>query len=70
MFHDCRAAGASVAILQDANNVLKLAIANMDWKLKYRFKNLDFMKLGVLTASDASIAGERDLKFQQGRIHF
>ena len=32
--------------------------------------NLDFMKLGVLTASDASFAGERDLKSQQGRIHF
>ena len=30
--------GASVAILQDANNVLKLAIANMDWKLKYRLR--------------------------------
>ena len=28
------------------------------------------MKLGVLTASDASFAGERDLKSQQGRIHF
>ena len=62
--------GASVAILQDANKVLKLAIANKDWKLRYHFKNLDFMKLGVLTASDASFAGERDLKSQQGRIHF
>ena len=62
--------GASVAILQDANKVLKLAIANKDWRLRYRFKNLDFMKLGVLTASDASFAGERDLKSQQGRIHF
>ena len=61
--------GASVAILQDANKVLKLAIANKDWKLRYRFKNLDFMKLGILTASDASFAGERDLKSQQGRIH-
>ena len=62
--------GASVAILQDANKVLKLAIANKDWKLRYRFKNLDFIKLGVLTASDVSFAGERDLKSQQGRIHF
>ena len=62
--------GASVAILQGANKVLKLATSNKDWKLRYQFKNLDFMKLGVLTASDASFACERDLKSQQGRIHF
>ena len=28
------------------------------------------MKLGVLTASDASFAGETQLKSQQGLIHF
>ena len=28
------------------------------------------MKLGVFTASDASFAGETQLKSQQGRVHF
>ena len=31
--------GASVAILQDTNKVLKLALANKDWKLRYQIKN-------------------------------
>ncbi|CAE7909825.1 unnamed protein product, partial [Symbiodinium microadriaticum] len=36
----------------------------------YRNGPFDFEKLGVLTASDASFAGESNNKSQQGRIHF
>ena len=63
--------GAKVSTLTDANKVLKMALDTKDLKIRYRHSgNLDFMKLGVLTASDASFAGETQLKSQQGRIHF
>ena len=63
--------GAKVSTLNDANKVLKMALETKDLKIRYRRSgNLDFMKLGVLTASDASFAGETQLKSQQGRIRF
>ena len=63
--------GAKVSTLTDANKVLKMALDTKDLKIRYRHSgNLDFMKLGVLTASDASFAGETQRKSQQGRIHF
>ena len=48
-----------------------MALETKDLKIRYRHSgSLDFMKLGVLTASDASFAGETQLKSKQGRIHF
>ena len=42
----------------------------MDLKLRYKSGPLNFQELGVLTATDASFAGEPNGRSQQGRIHF
>ena len=63
--------GAKVSALTDANKVLKMALDTKDLKIRYRHSgSQDFMKLGVLTASEASFAREMLLKSQQGRVHF
>ena len=62
--------GATVAVLHDANKVLELALKGKDLKLRYFNGPFTFEKLGVLTASDASFAGETGSRPQQGRIHF
>ena len=48
--------------------MLELELNGIDLKLRYRPFN--FQELGVLTASDASFAGEPSSRSQQGRIHF
>ena len=50
--------------------MLELALNAMDLKLRYKNGPLNFQELGVLTASDASFAGELGSKSQQGKIHF
>ena len=51
--------GAKVSALTDANKVLKMALDTKDLKIRYRHSgSLDFMKLGVLTASEASLPGK------------
>ena len=50
--------------------MLELAINGMDLKLRYKNGPFNFQELGVLTASDASFAGEPNSRSQQGRIHF
>ena len=62
--------GATVSTLKEANKVLELAINGMDLKLRYKNGPFNFQELGVLTASDASFAGEPNSRSQQGRIHF
>ena len=62
--------GATVATLHEANKVLELALKGKDLKLRYLNGPFQFEKLGVLTASDASFAGETGNRSQQGRIHF
>ncbi|CAE7356892.1 RE1 [Symbiodinium natans] len=62
--------GATVAILKEANKCLEIALAGKDFCIRYKNGPFDFMDLGVLTASDASFAGEPGLRSQQGRIHF
>ena len=61
--------GATVSTFQEANKVLKLALNGMDLKLRYDSGPFNFQQLGVLTASDASFAGESGSKSQQKRIH-
>ena len=62
--------GATVSTLKEVNKVLELALNGMDLKLRYRNGPFNFQELGVLTASDASFAGEPNSRSQQGRIHF
>ena len=62
--------GATVSTLKDANKVLELALNGKDLKLRYKNRPFNFQALGVLTASDASFAGEPNSRSQQGRIHF
>ena len=62
--------GATVSTLKEANKVLELALNGMDLKLRYKNGPFNFQELGVLTASDASFAGEPNSRSQQGRIHF
>ena len=62
--------GATVATLHEANKVLEIALKGKTLKLRYRNGPFDFENLGVLTASDASFAGESKDRSQQGRIHF
>ena len=50
--------------------MLELALNGMDLKLRCKSGPLNFQELGVVTASDASFAGEPGSKSQQGRIHF
>ena len=50
--------GATIATLHEANKVLEMALKGRDLKLRYRNGPFDFERLGVLTASDASFAGE------------
>ena len=50
--------------------MLELALNGMDLKLRYKNGPFNFQELCVLTASDASFAGEPGSKSQQGRIHF
>ena len=62
--------GSKVATRTEANKLLKMALGQGP-EIRYRHSgSLDFMKLGVFTASDASFAGETQLKSQQGRVHF
>ena len=62
--------GATVSTLKEANKVLELTLNGMNLKLRYKNGPLNFQELGVLTASDASFAGEPNSKSQQGRLHF
>ena len=62
--------GATVSASKEANKVLELALNGMDPKLRYKNGPFNFQELGVLTASDASFAGEPNSRSQQGRIHF
>ena len=62
--------GPTVSTLKEANKVLELALNGMDLKLRYKNGPFNFQELGVLTASDASFAGEPGSRSQQGRIHF
>eukprot|EP00439_Symbiodinium_sp_Y106_P048297 s2973_g6.t1 len=62
--------GATVATLREANKVLEIALKGKTLKLRYRNGPFDFENLGVLTASDASFAGESKDRSQQGRVHF
>ena len=62
--------GATIATLHEANKVLEMALKGRDLKLRYRNGPFDFENLGVVTASDASFAGESKDRSQQGRIHF
>ena len=62
--------GATVSTLKEANKVLELALNGMDLKLRQKNGPFNFQELGILTASDASFAGEAGSKSQQGRIHF
>ena len=50
--------------------MLELGLNGMDLKLRYKNGPFNFQELGVLTASDASFAGEPSSRSQQGRIHF
>ena len=50
--------------------MLELALNGMDLKLRYKNGLINFQELGVVTASDASFAGEPNSKSQQGRIRF
>ena len=50
--------GATASTLKEANKVLELALNGMDLKLRYKNGPFNFQELGVLTASDASFAGE------------
>ena len=50
--------------------MLELALNGMDLKLRYKNGPFNFQELGVLTASDASFAGEPNSRSQQGRIRF
>ena len=50
--------------------VLEMALKGRDLKLRYRNGPFDFERLGVLTASDASFAGESKDRSQQGQTHF
>ena len=50
--------------------MLELALNGMELKLRYKNGPFNFQELGVLTASDASFAGEPNSRSQQGRIHF
>ena len=61
--------GATGSTLKEANKVLELALNGMDLKLRYKNGPFNFQEIGVLTASDASFAGEPGIKSQQGRIH-
>ena len=62
--------GATVSTLKEANKVLELAFNGMDLKLRYKNGPFNFQELGVLTASDASFAGEPNNRSPQGRIDF
>ena len=61
---------ATIGTLHEANKVFEMALKGRDMKLRYRNGPFDFENLGVLTASDASFAGESKDRSQQGRIHF
>ena len=61
---------ATIATLHEANKVLEMALKGKMLKLRYHNGPFDFENLGVLTASDASFAGESKDRSQQGRIHF
>ena len=50
--------------------MLELALNGMDLKPRYKNGPFNFQELGVLTASEASFAGEPNSRSQQGRIHF
>ena len=50
--------------------MLEFARKGKNLTLKYRNGPFDVDKLGMLTASDASFAGEFNNRSQQGRIHF
>ena len=52
--------GATVSTLKQANKVLELALNGKDLKLRYKNEPFNFQELGVLTASDASFAGQPD----------
>ena len=62
--------GATISTFKEANKVLELVSNGMDLKLRYKNGPFNFQELGVLTASDASFAGEPTSRSQQGRIHF
>ena len=62
--------GATASTLEKANKVLELALNGMGLKLRYKNGPFHFQSLGVLTASDASFAGESGTQSQQGWIHF
>ena len=61
---------AITATLHEANKVVELAQKGRNLKLRYRHEPVDFEKLGVLSALDASFAGESNNRSQQGLIHF
>ena len=61
--------GATVSTLKKANKV-ELTLNGMDMKLRYNNGPFNFQELGVLTTSNASLAGEPGSKSQQGRLHF
>ena len=50
--------------------MLELALNGIDLKLRYKNGPFNFQELGILTATDASFAGESGSRSQQGRIHF
>ena len=62
--------GATVSTLKEANKVLELALNGMDLKLHYKNGPFNFQELGVLTASDASFAGEPNSRCQQAGYIF
>ena len=60
--------GSTVLTLKEANKVLELALNGMDLKLRYKNGPFNFQELGVLTASDASFAGEPGSPSKAGYI--
>ena len=62
--------GATLGTLTEANKVVDLAIGGLDVCIRYSTGMCDFNDLGVLTVTDASLAGEPGMKSQQGRMHF
>ena len=65
----CSIKGATVSTLKEADKALELALNGMDLKLRYKNGPFNFQELGVLTASNASFAGELGSRSEHGRIH-
>ena len=59
-----------VTMRQPQGGLPGVALNGVDLKLRYKNGPFNFQELGVLTASDASFAGEPNSRSQQGRIHF